>query len=161
MEEQNIFKIQTLEVFHILHGVRSISANNIKSGTLVCYLTPRFKIGYAFQDGNNIVTRCWNLEKYEIEIGTIPRGQLVIAFEDETTIKTKDELTEEDFQFQDIEAGWFLGSEEDLVAAELRRFIEFKDLINDMAGLTVRNIQDLKQTVLEMNMKNRYVVVIV
>ena len=141
-------KIDNLNMFHILadnveqlnHGVTLLSQNEIQSKTLVSFLDSHgdFFYGFAYNNGSNVRVICWD-ENEEGRINkTVPKGNYVLAFLQQTTQKRfKEEFVADDFNIP-----WLDDDARHIIQEELIALIDKQDRLDDVVDSLARLTTD-------------------
>ena len=152
MDDLNLFHILAPKIQDIGHGVRLCGQGDVASKTLVCFLDKKgaFHFGFGYKGGSNFPVVCWenNIRKNR----TVPRGAFIIAFDEETTLKSRThDFEANDFLFT---AEWFDVNAQDNIRDELialnNRQDKVADLIKRMAGLTIDQMDVVIQKIDEL-----------
>ena len=149
MDDLNLFHVLADNIQDIGNGVRLCGQDNVQSKTLVCFLdrNGEFHFGFGFRNGSNLRVVCW--ENNSRRNRTALRGTFIIAFDEGTTKKGfKANFNQADFP------QWFNEGHRDNVKEELRALNEKRDRVADLieriAGLTIQQIDEVKQKIDEL-----------
>ena len=89
-----------------------------------------FTLGFGYKNGSNLRVVCWenNIKRNK----TVPSGALIIAFDEETTLKAIGRnFNADDFGFT---ADWFSNDAQDNVRDELRSLNRRQDRVADITN---------------------------
>ena len=124
--------------------------------TLVCFLdrNQALHFGLGYRNGSNLRVVCW--EDNNRTNKTVPKGALIIAFDEETTWKAiSRNFNADDFGFT---ADWFNNDAQDNVRDELisltRRQDRFADITERLADLTIDELDVVIQKIDELKGNN-------
>ena len=152
MDDLNLFHVLATTIQDIGHGVRVCGQYDVASKTLVCFLDRNgaFHFGFGYKNGSNLRVVCWenNIKRNK----TVPSGALIIAFDEETTLKAIGRnFNADDFGFT---ADWFSNDAQDNVRDELRSLNRRQDRVADiterLAGLTIKELDVVIQKIDEL-----------
>ena len=153
MDDLNLFHILAPKIQDIGHGVRLCGQGDVASQTLVCFLDKNgaLRFGFGYKNGSNFRVVCWenNIRKNRV----VTKGAFIIAFDEETTLKSRDHGFDAN-DFLQFTAVWFDANAQDNVRDELialnAKQDKVADLIVRMAGLTIDQMDVLIQKIDEL-----------
>ena len=152
MDDLNVFHVLAPTIEDTEHGVRLSAQDDVQSRTLVCFLdrNQALHFGLGYRNGSNLRVVCW--EDNNRTNKTVPKGALIIAFDEETTCKaTSHNFNAGDFGFT---ADWFNNDAQGNVRDELISLIRRQDRVADiterLAGLNIRELDVVIQKIDEL-----------
>ena len=158
MDDLNLFHILAHKTEQIGHGVRLCAQDDVHSGTLVCFLdrSGALHFGFGYRNGSNLRVVCWEGTPPRRRNKTVPKGALIIAFDNETTPNSfRDKFNANNFGFT---AAWFKIGAQKNVRDELRALNDKQDKVADLtariAGLTIDQLDEVIQKIDELQGNN-------
>ena len=152
MDDLNLFHVLATTIQDIGHGVKLCAQDDVESRTLVCFLdrNQALHFGFGYRKGSNLRVVCWENDNRRNK--TVPKGALIIAFNEVITPKAFTlNFTANDFLFT---AYWFDVNAQNNVRNELIALYDKQDRVADIteriAGLTIQQLDAVIQKIDEL-----------
>jgi hypothetical protein len=142
MNDFNLHHIGLPQVQELGRGVTACIGGSCPSRVFGCHMFgDKLRYGFIYKNGSNSRIAHW--ENNEVALGTIPRGQCIIIFNQVTTANSIKDVTD-----ADLRQPWFDREAQRLVQQELRALEQLADtrneLIDMMKGLSLGNLENIK-----------------
>lgn len=150
-----MFHVLAPNIQEIGRGVKLCIQDEIESEMLVCFLDRRESLhyGFGYRNGSNLRVVCW--EDGRRRNKTVPKGVFIIAFTEETSEASFNEVNAN--HFHNVR-GWFDARKRQNVTGELVALNSMRDTVNEiierLAGLTIPQLNQVKNKIDELRPGN-------